>query len=161
MAGGADAYTALLDRFFGFTHPDDKTARFEGFNNETDMETPYAYSFVGRLDRIAEIVTIGNTYMFTAGEGGAPGNVDSGGLSACYLWNALGVFPVSGQDLMLVGMPCFAKASLSLSNGNVFTIIRHGDGKYVKKAMLNGKNIDSYRFSVTEMMAGGTLDLFT
>lgn len=161
LAGGSDAFTLLLDRFFGFTDPDDMTARFEGFNNETDMETPYAYNYVGRLDRLAEVVTSGTKYMFTTGEGGAPGNVDSGGLSACYLWNAIGIFPVSGQNLMLVGMPYFSRSSFRLSNGNIFTVVRNGNGSYVRKAELNGKDLSDFKFTVTEMMCGGTLNLYT
>ena len=30
--------------------------RFEGFNNEPDMESPYAYVYAGRQDRANEVV---------------------------------------------------------------------------------------------------------
>ena len=99
LAGSREEFVTLLDRFFGFTVSDDKSARFEGFNNETDMESPYAYNYAGRMDRLAEVIDGGNKYMFTTGKNGAPGNVDSGGLSACYIWNTIGIFPVSGQNL--------------------------------------------------------------
>ncbi len=158
---GKDKFISLLDSFFGFKFLEDKSARFEGFNNETDMETPYAYNFVNRQDRLSEVIEGGNKYMFTTGEGGAPGNVDSGGLSACYLWNTIGIFPVSGQNLMLIGMPYFKKSSIELSNGKTFTVERIGSGKYVKQASYNGVKLSELRFKVTDMMVGGTLKLYT
>ena len=70
------------------------------------------------------------TYMFTEGRGGVPGNNDSGGLCSCYLWNALGVFPVSGQDLMIIGSPRSLESTLRLGNGKEFTIKKQGRGIY-------------------------------
>ncbi|MBQ4050765.1 MAG: glycoside hydrolase family 92 protein [Oscillospiraceae bacterium] len=95
----------------------------------------------------------------TAGEGGIPGNNDSGGLSSLYIWNALGIFPVSGQDLMLIGTPCFEKAVLHLPDGKDFVILRKGEGIYVKKARLDGEPLKELRFTVRRMMQDGTLEI--
>ena len=158
MAGGKEAFAALADRFFGFSHPEDASSCcFEGFNNETDMESPYVYHFAGRHDRLCEVIHAGLTYMFTEGRGGVPGNNDSGGLCSCYLWNALGVFPVSGQDLMIIGSPRVREAVLHLGNGKLFRIQKQGAGIYVKSAALNGQPMKTLAFSVREMMAGGEL----
>lgn len=159
LAGGRLGFVKLLDRFFGYTDAADVSARFEGFNNETDMETPYAYTYAGRHDRLCEVLDLAARCMFTTGEGGIPGNSDSGGLSSCYLWNVLGIFPVSGQNLMLIGTPRFAEATLHLANDKSFTIKRNGDGIYVNRALLNGKPLDTLRFSVRQMMQGGELEL--
>ena len=160
LAGGRERLAALADRFFGFSHPeDDSSCCFEGFNNETDMETPYVYHFAGRHDRLSEVINAGLTYMFAEGRGGLPGNNDSGGLSSCYLWNALGVFPVSGQDLMLIGSPRVREAALRMGNGRVFRILKQGSGIYVKRALLNGKPLDPLCFTVRDMMRGGDLAL--
>ena len=158
LAGGKAAFAALADRFFGFIHPEDETACcFEGFNNETDMESPYVYHFAGRHDRLSEVIDGGLTCMFTTGRGGLPGNNDSGGLCSCYLWNALGVFPVSGQNLMIVGSPRVREARLSLASGKTFTIRRQGEGVYVKEAVFNGARLDELAISARDMMAGGEL----
>ncbi len=157
--GGQTKFEALLDRFFGYTHPESIDTRFEGFNNETDMETPYAYVYIGRHDKLCEIVRLGTKCMFTTGEGGIPGNADSGGLTACYIWNSLGIFPVSGQDIMLIGTPCFEESKLHLASGKTFTIKRNGEGIYVKKAELDGERLDILRISVRRMMQGGMLVL--
>ena len=160
LAGGEAAFAELADRFFGFVHPEDDAACcFEGFNNETDMEAPYVYHFAGRHDRLSEVIDGGLRYMFTTGRGGLPGNNDSGGLCSCYLWNALGVFPVSGQNLMIVGSPRAREARLALASGRTFLIRKEGEGIYVKEALLNGRRLESLAFSAEAMMAGGELTL--
>lgn len=158
LAGGKAAFTALCDRFFGFTHPDDVSARFEGYNNETDMEAPCAYIYAGRHDRFCRVVTAGMDSMFTTGSGGIPGNNDSGGMSSCYLWNVLGLFPVSGQDLMLLGTPRYGRAVLHLSNDRTLTVLRSGQGIYVRGVLLDGQPLTRPAISVRRMMAGGTLE---
>lgn len=159
IAGGKENYVRLLDRFFGFTHTDDVSGRFEGFNNETDMETPYAYYYADRHDRVCEVVAAGTEYMFTEGRGGLPGNNDSGGLSSLYMWNAIGIFPASGQDLMLIGTPRLNSAVMHMGNGRDFSVRREGEGIYVKAAILNGRPLEKMSFTVTEMMNGGELIL--
>ena len=177
-SGGKEKFEGLLDSFFGYgkepavqpTEPDcyefiEETApdRFEGFNNEPDMETPFAYTYVGKHDKTCEVIDAGLKYMFTDGEGGLPGNNDSGGLSSCYVWNMLGIFPLTGQDLMLVGTPHVKHAELHLASGKKFTIDvkNFGDGSiYVDKVLLCGKEVGDYRFSARRMMQGGTLEIF-
>ncbi len=157
--GGREHFEKLLDRFFGYTDVESTQTRFEGFNNETDMETPYAYTYAGRHDKLCEVVTAGTEYMFTTGEGGVPGNCDSGGLSSCYMWNAMGIFPVSGQNLMLIGSPYFEESSIRLASGNTFTVRREGKGIYVERAVLDGETLGMLRLSVRRMMQGGMLTL--
>ena len=160
LAGGKEAFAALADRFFGFVHPEDgASCCFEGFNNETDMESPYVYHFASRHDRLSEVIHAGLTYMFTEGRGGVPGNNDSGGLCSCYLWNAMGLFPVSGQDLMIIGSPRARETTLLLGSGKQFRIGKRGEGIYVKRAALNGKQLDTLSFTAREMMRGGELIL--
>ncbi len=160
IAGGKEAYARLLDHFFGFSLPDGEKAEFEGFNNETDMETPYAYYYADRHDRLCEVLHDGMKSMFCLGRGGIPGNNDSGGLSSMYMWNVMGIFPVSGQDKMLIGMPLLKKTVMHLSNGNDFTIRREGCGKYVSRAVLNGEVLNDFSFGVSQMMSGGELVLY-
>ncbi len=161
LCGGVTGYTALLDRFFGYTHPEDVSARFEGFNNETDMEAPYAYHDAGRLDRLTEILDLADRCIFRTksggtGRGGIPGNNDSGGLSACYLWNCLGIFPVTGQDRMLLSRPKFDRVVLKLANGKTLTITKTGTG-CPGAVTFNGKNLPDFRMTVGEFMSGGEL----
>ena len=91
--------------------------RFEGLNNEPDMEAPWAYHYAGRPDRTAEVVHAALTWQFGTGAGGLPGNDDSGGLSSWYVWASLGLFPLAGQSLFLVNAPAFGRSALRVDGG--------------------------------------------
>lgn len=166
-----------LDRFFGYGQPpvrqpvdaDDREYmqwgfslnRFEGLNNEPDIETPYAYLYAGRPDRTAEVVRAAMQYMFTTGRGGLPGNDDSGGLSSWYVWNALGLFPVTGQPLYLIGSPWHQSSSIQAGRN---TLRIHAPGAsptcpYVQWARLNGDTLEQAWLTVDQVHRGGKLEL--
>ncbi len=161
--GGNNKVLKLLDKFFGFSEPENFEGRFEGFNNECDMETPYAYHYLGRNDRICEILDACDKYLYkdkngAAGEGGLPGNNDSGGMTSCYIWNCLGLFPVSGQDLIFLSRPKFKKVVLKLSNGKTLTILKNGNGSVPKSVVFNKKTVDNFELTVSDVMSGGILE---
>ena len=180
MAGGEDRYTELLDRFFGFGAPPVKQMgvdpepsevaagyaleRFEGMNNEPDMEAPWSYHYVGRPDRTADVVHAALTNQFGAGRGGLPGNDDSGGLSSWYVWASLGLFPVAGQQQFLVNAPAFANAALHL-DGDDFTITTNGfvepepdrPAQYVQAAWLDGQPLEHSSIPAHRFHGGGHL----
>ena len=127
LSGGDDAFVAQLDQFFGFgaapviqpgLRPglEEMAAgyalnRFEGLNNEPDMEAPWSYHYAGRPDRTAEVVQAIVQNQFGVGRGGLPGNDDSGGLSSWFVWASLGLFPVAGQNLFLISAPAWRESS--------------------------------------------------
>lgn len=177
IAGGKERMTELLDKFFGYgaedvenpTDPFDyspveegiKLGRFEGFNNESDTETPFTYNYVGRHDRICEIIRAGMKYMFTTGRGGLPGNNDSDALSSYYVMNAIGLFPVAGQDLFILGSPIVDSGEMILSNGNslYIKVINNSDNNiYVEKVTFNSKPVNDFTLSAKEIMNGGTIE---
>lgn len=173
---GKEKFVSDLDHFFGYSRDDVVQSTepefnpltleihsFEGFNNESDIETPFAYSYVGEHNKTCEIMRAGMKYMFTTGEGGLPGNNDSGGLSSLYVWSVLGLFPVSGQNLMFIGSPAADGGTFHLSNGKNFRVKVYGNSDeniYVKRAVLNGVELPDFRFTVTEMLQGGLLELY-
>ena len=177
LCGGDEAFVEAMDRFFGYDAPPfeqlryrpygDRMAegfslnRFEGLNNESDMETPYTYIYAGRPDRTAEVVRAALKYQYTTGRGGLPGNDDSGGLSSWYVWSAMGLFPVAGQDVYLIGSPIFDSSEIAVGN-HVFTV-KAVDGSdaniYVQRATLNGREIDRAYLRHGEIKDGGELVL--
>ncbi|MBQ9552183.1 MAG: glycoside hydrolase family 92 protein [Clostridia bacterium] len=176
LAGGKERFVELLDRFFGYGQPDVtlptdptdyepvaegiKLGRFEGFNNESDTEAPFSYIYADRHDRTCEIIRSGMKYMFTTGKGGLPGNNDTGALSSYYCCMALGLFPVAGRDLFLLGSPFVKRAEIDLFNGSrliVETDVVSDEAIYVKAAAFNDEPIDGYRIKASELLRGGTL----
>lgn len=179
IAGGKEAFVRLLDDFFGYgkedtVQPTDphnyktveegmKLGRFEGFNNESDTEAPFSYIYADRHDKTAEIIRAGMKYMFTSGRGGIPGNNDSGALSSYYVLNALGIYPLAGQKVFLIGSPICRSASISLSSGKTLNIEVNDNSEesiYVKRVVFNGKEIKDFRIPAKDIMNGGTLIFF-
>lgn len=160
LAGGKENVLKQLDAFFGFTEENEKIDRFEGFNNESDMEAPYFYHYVGGYDRLAQIIQECTQNCFRKGREGLPGNNDSGGLSSCYLWNYLGLFPISGQESFFLGIPQCKKAVLQLSNGKKLTIVSKGKGNEVEKVVFDREEIMGYSIPVKRIMQGGTLTFY-
>ena len=173
LIGGEEKLANALDTFFGFngesvrqmTHlnayPDiSKTAyhRFEGFNNEPDMETPYAYIFAKRHDRLEDVLCECVHRSFGLGISGMPGNNDSGGLSSALVWNMLGLFPFCGRGELLLGRPFVKGATVALSSGKELRIRASDNGaKYVSRITFNGCEIKDHRISLDKIMAGGEL----
>lgn len=177
IAGGKEKFVELLDRFFGYgaedtVQPTDphnyapveegiKLGRFEGFNNESDTEAPFSYIYAGRQDRTCEIIRAGMKYMFTTGRGGLPGNNDSGALSSYYVLSALGLFPVAGQDLFLIGSPAADGGRMELFNGNILEIKVENNSDeniYVKAVSFNGRKVKDFMLPASELMKGGILE---
>jgi predicted alpha-1,2-mannosidase len=180
LSGGRERFLEQLDEFFGYgaepvTQPGNRPdvaellagyelGRFEGLNNEPDMDAPWAYHYAGRPDRTAEIVHDIVLQQFGTGRGGLPGNDDSGGLSSWYVWASLGLFPVAGQNLFLVNAPSFAEATISVGD-NAFVIrtrgfvepVAGGPAQYVQSAELNGVPLDRSWLRGDEFHRGGEL----
>ncbi len=163
LAGGEDAFVNLLDRFFGFLPPlpGETVHHFEGLNNEPDMEAPYLYHYAGRPDRTAEVVRSVIQYQFSNGRGGLPGNDDSGGLSSWLVWSMMGLFPVAGMPVMLIGSPMFSRVTLKLTGGEFVLEARGGssDHIHVQKAWLNGRALERSYLKLSEFHAGSVLTL--
>lgn len=178
IAGGKEKFIKLLDDFFGYgkddvIQPTDpfnykpveegiKLGRFEGFNNESDIEAPFSYIYVDRHDRTCEIIRAGLKYMFTAGRGGLPGNNDSGALSSYYVFNAVGIYPIAGRKYFHISFPLIKNCSIQLSSGKqlLIEVIDNSDENiYVKEVYFNNKRITDFKLSADEIFKGGKLQI--
>ncbi len=176
IAGGKEAFVSLLDDFFGYglpdvnlpTDPDNEQAvedgirlgRFEGFNNESDTEAPFAYIYADRHDRTCEIIRSGMKNMFSTGKSGLPGNNDTGALSSYYVFMALGLFPVAGQDFFFIASPFIRRAEVELYNGAhliITTDTVSDKAIYVKSVEFNGTPVTDWRIRAQELLQGGIL----
>jgi putative alpha-1,2-mannosidase len=180
LAGGDGPFVELLDRFFGFGAAPVKQPgelpgleemaagyalnRFEGLNNEPDMEAPWSYHYAGRPDRTADVVHSVVQNQFHPGRGGLPGNDDSGGLSSWYVWASLGLFPVAGQNVFLIGPPAWREAHLAVG-GRPLALETAGftepeadrPAQYVQSVWLNGAPLNRTWITGQELHAAGRL----
>lgn len=181
LAGGDEAFVGMLDRFFGFGAPPvtqpgvaptpEEMAvgyaldRFEGLNNEPDMEAPWAYMYAGRPDRTAQVVHDIVQQQFGTGRGGLPGNDDSGGLSSWFVWASLGLFPVAGQNVFLLNAPAWRESVTRLGNGRSLTIETAGfvepepggPAQFVQAVYRDGVPLERPWLTGNEVHEGGRL----
>ena len=126
---------------------------YEGLCNEPDMETPYTYAYARRADRVQEVVRAVKAYSFAPGRGGLVGNDDSGGEAAWFVWASIGIMPVAGQPVYIIGSPSFSTIEVRLFAGDsnsdvdgdddkVLRIQRVGAGAYVQSGTLDGADLN-------------------
>ncbi|MFK7789106.1 MAG: GH92 family glycosyl hydrolase [Phycisphaeraceae bacterium] len=175
LSGGRERFIQQLDRFFGFgANPAPRVGcgplpnemrlghdlhRFEGLCNEPDMEVPYAYCYAGRHDRTCDVVREG-LKLFTPTPGGMVGNDDSGGMTSWYVWSAIGLFPVAGQDQFIIGSPVFKQTTLHLPGGDLTISAPETSDthRYVASATLDGQPLESPFLSWQDLL-NSTIEL--
>jgi putative alpha-1,2-mannosidase len=94
---------------------------------------------------------------------GVPGDEDGGGLSAFYVFSAMGFYPITpGVPEYQIGSPLFTKVKIRLQNGKTFIVAAKNNSatnKYIQSAKLNGKELKKPVFTHTDLTKGGTLIL--
>ena len=104
---------------------------------------------------------VGNAYI---------GQEDQGQMSAWYIMSAIGLFQTDGgcraEPIYEIGSPLFEKVVIDLGQrygrGQTFTIEAKNasrKNKYIQKAMLNGKVLNTFYFPASELLKGGSLVL--
>lgn len=103
----------------------------------------------------------GNAYL---------GDEDQGQMSAWFVMASIGLFQTDGgcrsNPVYEIASPLFQKVEIDLGKkygrGEKFTILAHNASKinkYVQKATLNGKPLQSFFFPASELLKGGELEL--
>jgi predicted alpha-1,2-mannosidase len=152
--GGDVTAIRWLDHLF------DKNLYTQG--NEPDLLAAYTYIYAGRQDRTAERVRHILSTDYHTGRSGLPGNDDAGTMSSWYIWSALGLYPVAGQPLYLIGSPLFRSTAIHLAAGKTFTIRTTSTTPaaiYIQRATLNGQPLHRAWLLHSELIAGGELVL--
>lgn len=170
LAGGTRRFEAMLDDFFAvdgdfskWTPKGERQRRpghFEGLNNECDMNTPLAWFWAGRADRVCEVHDLIRRCRFSDGPGALPGNNDGGGTSAWYVWSCLGLYPLSGAPYLFLVSPTVDRASLTFADGGTLTVevVRKGPKAiYPSEITFNGKRLEAPWLTVSALQKGGKL----
>lgn len=132
--------------------------------NEPSFHIPYLYNYAGQPWKTQKRIRMLMESWFRNDLMGVCGDEDGGGMSAFYVFSALGFYPVSpGVPVYTIGSPLFDKSEIQLANGEVFTMIAHGvswENKYIQSAKLNGAEYNKTWFTHEDVIKGGTLELF-
>lgn len=132
--------------------------------NEPSFHIPYLYNYSGAPWKTQKRIRMLLEAWFRNDLMGTCGDEDGGGMSAFYVFSAMGFYPVSpGIPAYNIGSPLFDKSAINLADGGQFTITAHNnshDNKYVVAAKINGKTLDGPWFWHKEIVAGGELELW-
>jgi predicted alpha-1,2-mannosidase len=146
ILGGNDAAIAKLSGMFDKTKTDWDTADPSAANfprpyywagNEPDLNAVYIFAQLGRADLTAKWVRWLVDTMYSDQPSGVPGNDDGGAMGAWYVESTLGLYPVAGSDLWILGTPRFPKARIDVG-GHELIIDATGSGPKVEKIELDG-----------------------
>lgn len=170
LMGGDAAVVRKLDAMFDFdnskldySHAEDIAGLIGQYihGNEPSHHVAYLYSYAGQpwrtQARLQQIVD--SQYKPTPD--GLAGNDDLGQMSAWLVFTMLGFYPVApGSNQYVLGRPFLERATLTLPNGNRFTIIASGlsqANRYVGSVVLNGRKLDRQYLTHEELLRGGEL----
>jgi predicted alpha-1,2-mannosidase len=178
MMGGDEAFIAQLDNvfdmppdfddsYYGKTIHEIREMQIVNMGNYAHGNQPiqhmiYLYNYAGvphkTQSRIREVLT----NLYAATPDGYCGDEDNGQTSAWYVFSSLGFYPVTpGVNQYVIGSPLFKRATLSLENGETFTVSSENNAAknfYIQSARLNGKNHPHTFLRYEDIQQGGELE---
>jgi len=171
LYGGNKGFLRKLDSLFTFTdnssaNMDDVQGRLGEYwhGNEPSHHIIYLYDFAGQPWKAQELVHKVMKTQYGNKPNSLSGNDDCGQMSAWYLFNAMGFYPVCpGSNYYAFGSPALKKAVIRLAANKSFSITAENLTDlniYIQKVMLNGKAWNKPYFSYDELKNGGEL-IFT
>jgi len=170
--GGKGRLSRYLDSLFTMHLPDEFFAHTEDITrdgiignyvhgNEPSHHVAYLYNIVDQPWKTQEKVRMILKNQYHNGADGLGGNDDCGQMSAWFIFSSLGFYPVSpAADEYWLGSPAVNSAQLIFENGKkllVKAINQSAKNVYVKKVLLNGKEIKNNRIKHQDIIAGGEL----
>ena len=168
-SGGPDMFKARLDAFFAPGNNPKNSTGTSQFNftinnpsNEPDFDTPFLYHFVGRPDlSLQNARFVAKSYYFDNSTG-LPGNSDAGAMETWWLWNSIGLYPLTGQTTFLIHAPWYSM-NIDLGNGKSLNITTNGgnsDTAYqVQSLQINGSDWRQSWLTYDDVFAyGGTMN---
>lgn len=131
------------------------------FDNETVIHVPYLFNAAGRPDLTQAWCRDIMLKRYQNNPQGLPGNDDLGAMSSAYIFNALGIFPVSpGKAAYAVGAPLFQSVTLHLANHKTWMIEaknQSATNKYVSSLTVNGKTYEQLVLPHAIIAGGGAM----
>ena len=128
--------------------------------NEPSHHTIYLYTLLGENDKAADRIRQVIDEFYTTKPDGLAGNEDAGQMSAWYILSNLGFYPVEPAGARYwFGTPMFEQASINVPGGK-FIVKAKGlspENRYIRKATLNGKQLENMYIDHADIMAGGEL----
>jgi predicted alpha-1,2-mannosidase len=168
LFGGKERFAEKLDSLFLVSADksqgvDDIQGRIGEYwhGNEPSHHIIFLYCYAGQPWKTQKLVHEIMKTQYGNKPNSLCGNDDCGQMSAWYIFNAMGFYPVCpGSRCYVIGSPTVQKAVMHLSNGKQFTMIAENlsdQNVYVQSVRLNGKRWDTPYLPHDELKNGGTI----
>ncbi|MEO1011225.1 MAG: GH92 family glycosyl hydrolase [Bacteroidota bacterium] len=166
--GGRERFAQKLDSMFTYAPlADDKLPIFStgmigqyAHGNEPSHHVAYLYNYLDRPSKTQGLVRKILEEQYGNTPNGHCGNEDCGQMSSWFILSALGFYPVNpAQRVYHLGAPLFREMVLDVGESEKFKIIAEnfGDGPFVERVSLNGKELQRSYITHAEVVSGGTL----
>ena len=156
LMGGKNVFCQMLDSvfavppvfddsYYGFTIHEIREMQIMNMGNYAHGNQPiqhmiYLYNYGGQPWKAQYWVHQVMDRLYSATPDGYCGDEDNGQTSAWYVFSGLGFYPVCpGSNQYVIGSPYFDKVTLNLENGKKVTIGRKGQGCYIQRMAINGR----------------------
>ena len=100
--------------------------------------------------------------LFRAAADMFPGDEDNGSMGAWYIFNALGIYPLSpASGRYVLGAPLFGNVTVDVGGGRALTIVANAQGPArtaVAAARWNGAPVVGVEVAYADLMRGGLLE---
>ncbi|MDO5571897.1 MAG: GH92 family glycosyl hydrolase [Bacteroidales bacterium] len=166
---GKDVFTERLDSLFITELPEDIPGAHDiqgrigayWHGNEPCHQIIYMYNYINQpwkcQQRIREVID-----KFYGDEPGSlSGNDDCGQMSAWYIFNCMGFYPVApSSNIYNIGSPALPEITMNLSNGKkVVVTTKNWSEKnvYIKEMYLNGEKYDKNYINYSDIADGATI----
>jgi len=130
--------------------------------NEPSFHIPFLYNYCGAPWRTQQRTRFLLDVWFKDNVFGIPGDEDGGGMSAWVVFTAMGFYPVTaGEPVYAITSPIFTEVAFDVPGGQ-FKVVAPASSKvnkYIQKAELNSKPLNTPFITHQQIMAGGTLKL--
>jgi predicted alpha-1,2-mannosidase len=168
LMGGKDRFADKLDSLFVSRAEeskgvDDIQGRIGEYwhGNEPSHHIAFLYCYAGQPWKTQKLVREIVKTQYGNRPNSLCGNDDCGQMSAWYIFNAMGFYPVCpGSDCYVIGSPSVKKAVMHLSNGNTFTMIAKNfsdENVYIQSVRLNGRKWDKPYLPYDDVKNGGEI----
>lgn len=162
LMGGREKFINKLDSFF--TIPNHRAGPSIGqywLPNEPSHHITYLYNYVGEPWKTQKLTSELIGY-FTPTPAGIPGEEDCGQMSAWYIFNMMGFYPVNPANGRYdFGSPKLSKTTIQLENGKQFMITTKNLSKnniYIRSIKLNGNTYRKNFLEHSDILKGGVLE---
>lgn len=169
LMGGGDAFEQKLDTLFTYNKDnlekgsEDILGRFGEYwhGNEPSHHIAFLYNYVNKPWKTQKWIHKIMTTQYGNQPGSLCGNDDCGQMSAWYIFNAMGFYPVCpGSNQYVIGTPLFQEAVINFENGRKFKMKANNisdDNIYIQSVSLNGVSWNNSYVPYSEIVKGGEI----